>query len=780
MSLRAVVARCTIVSAGLLLAAPAVCAQGQEPQPEPTPVETSDPASAGEAQPADDAPPPLETIPVEAEAAPPAADGPAVLDDLIVTATKRAVSVREIPASVHAFDGDALERLGAQSVDDIVRLVPGVTLNDEGGWGPKRVSVRGITSELQTVFATGILFNDVPFNDLFYPFVHLDPNPFDLATVEILKGPHGTLFGGYGLNGLIRYVPEPPKFATTEVKYFAQYTELAQGGAEPAYGAAVNVPLADDALALRLMGFGRKAPGYVDDTQAGLADVNTLDQTGYRGMLAWEPGDWTVSVMHLGQDTQTADVAWTDNFRGELERGHAPRPMPTDSAYEMSSIGVGYSFEWAQLVSQTSRFTKEFGNFLDFSRIAGGGQEPVLGNATYISSEAFIQELRLVSAEDQGSRWQWLIGAFGSPVELYVCVDSQAEAPPLPVAAPAPCPENAGQGTPDPFIAGQVLARVETTDLALFGEVTRELTDRWDVTGGARYYRTSLQGRVITAGAVFEDGMPGPNVVNADFEESGVNPRLSTKFRFTPDLLTYLTVSRGFRFGGVQLVGAVPGNDLPDTYESDLLWNYELGARSTWFGGTLQADAAAYYIDWDRPQLLQRTPDGLFTYTDNVGGAQGQGAEAAVKYRVPFLNGLTLDLVAAYNETVTTVPFTASNGAAIAPGSPWPYAPEWQTVGSAAYALTLGSWITTASLRHTYVSEAWSAIERTAQVYGYETLDFSLGVSSLAWRWLPEINASLNNLTDERAIVGVTVVQGTPAVTYLGPRALIVRIGGTF
>lgn len=725
-------------------------------------------------------PPPeqLDTIPVDADRPPPL-EAATQFDDIVVTATKRAVSSREIPATVNALAGDDLERIGAQGVDDFVKLVPGVNINDEGGNGPKRITVRGITGELQTVFATGVLFGDVPFSDLFIPFFHLDPNPFDLASVEVLKGPHGTLFGGYGLNGLIRYVPEPPKLATYELKSYVQQVSLEEGGSEPAFGAVLNAPLGGDTAAVRLMGFRRDAPGYTDDTQAGVADVNSLGQTGYRAMLTWEPGAlWRVSLLHTAQDTHVADLSSTDNLEGRLERDHSPRPSPTDTRYALTSVGLGYSLGWAQLAGQASYVTKDFENFLDLSRIANDGQDAVLGNLYFVSSDATVLELRLLSPEDASGPWRWLVGLFGTPTDFYACFDTYTPVPPVPTASPEPCP---GTRDPAPYIAGQFLAYAKTTDVAAFGEVTRRLGEHWDVTAGARWYRTQLSGRVVTSGAAFEDSTPGPTERHPNLEESGVNPRLSLSWRPTQKLLGYASVARGFRFGGIQLAGDPLGNDLPDTYKSDVLWSYELGARADWLDRTLQTDASLYYIEWEDPQLLQRTPDGVFTYTDNVGGAQGQGAEAALRWRVPLVNGLVCNVQAAYNETVTTVPFTASSGTPIEPGSPWPYAPEWQTSTGLSYALPLGSWLGTVSLRHGWTSPAWNVVERTARVFGYETVDAQLGVSSLLLRGLPEVSLIASNLTDERGRTGVVLLPNAdPSVTYLQPRSIMLRLAGTF
>src|SRR3546814_4564974 len=101
-----------------------------------------------------------------------------------------------------------------------------------------------------------------------------------MATVEVLKGPQGTLFGGTGLNGLIRYVPQEPQLDDFHLKYYTQLQSYpGNGGNAWNYGAAINAPFADHTAELRIMGFRRDSPGYVDATRrGGKPDVNTLEQ----------------------------------------------------------------------------------------------------------------------------------------------------------------------------------------------------------------------------------------------------------------------------------------------------------------------------------------------------------------------------------------------------------------------------------------------------------------------------------------------------------------------
>ena len=714
------------------------------------------------------------------------------LDEVMVTATKRATSVRDIPATLTVLSGEDLEREGIQSMEQIVSLVPGVNLNDGGQGEAKRLTIRGISTDVNANFTAGTLFGDIPFSDPFVPKVQLDPNPFDMATVEILKGPQGTLFGGTGLNGMIRYVPEAPQFDGVHIKYFTQFTAYpGNGDSGWSYGAVVNTPFADDTAALRLMGFYREAPGFVDDTQAGKSDVNQAEQYGFRAMLAWHPAEeWTLSLLGLSQYFKQDDVAFTSNFDGELERSNTNRPSPIESRYNLVSLGVERTFEWGDVVSQTSMVEKEFDAFLDASRAALGGQFPVLVAVGSNQSEAFTQEFRVVSPAN-GSPWKWLGGAFYNDSKLYDCAEAAVGGfsliPGLPLppilqgVVATPCPGNAEKlaGTLD---VGQLIGDLDLTEHALFGELTRALGEDWEATLGARVYRTRSDGSVSRQGALYSAVNLGqPAVRNAAVEERGVSPKASIVFHPTQDLNAYVTVSRGFRFGGPQIAASTLTTSVPEIYKSDSLWNYELGVRSDWFEQALRLDASVYLIDWTDPQVRQVSNDGLVQFIDNVGGVEGRGADLSLRFVPPFVEGVTLNVSAAWNRTVTTEDFDSASGARVSAGSPWPLAPRWQTSTTVAYMLPLDTWRTNVSLRHTYTGTACNDIECGGKVFGYRTLDLNLSAAALEHPMWPELSLSLANLTDERGINALSInpTLGN-AINYIAPRSIVVRLSGTF
>jgi outer membrane receptor protein involved in Fe transport len=264
--------------------------------------------------------------------------------------------------------------------------------------------------------------------------------------------------------------------------------------------------------------------------------------------------------------------------------------------------------------------------------------------------------------------------------------------------------------------------------------------------------------------------------------EHGISPKASIVFHPTDELRAYFTASRGFRFGGPQIAASTPTTDVPPVYKSDSLWNYELGLRSDWLKRSLQIDISAYHIDWKNPQVYQKSADNLVNFIDNVGGAQGNGVELAVRYLPRFVPGLSLDVSVAWNKTETTESFNSASGTVVPKGSDWPLSPHWQTATTLAYAHSIADWLIGASVRHVYLGQTCNTIECTAQQFGYQTVDLNVFASGPEDSWCPQLSVSLNNLTDERGMSNVTPnpFPASDTVTYIAPRALVVRLSGSF
>ena len=724
------------------------------------------------------------TVPVAAEAE---ESGPAEtatqLEDIVVTSTKRAKSVRDIPASITALDGEALEKIGAQGIDDFIQLLPGVAMQDDGVL--KRVTIRGIAASQSTSNTTGTLIGEVPFNNPYVPRVTLDPNPFDLATVEALKGPQGTLFGGSALNGAIRYVPQAPVLGEWTTKAFGQRETVAQGGDGLIYGGALNVPVGET-FALRLVGHERKSAGWIDLDQLGRPDANVVEQTGARALASWQPTTrWKVNALAMTQDTFHDELTYSGKYDDELRRKVAPVESYLQTDYTFGTLGVEYAFDRFAVLAQSTRMKQNLDTFLDASytfeeSLASNppSSSPVSGDVVS-RTPGWIHELRFTSdpAAFDG-KWQWLGGLFAYDVNVYEVFDYVlgAGGPSLPGGSPFPGFE--GYLTQDGFAnGGHFVTDIDFLESAAFGETTYTFADAIELTLGGRYYRMVLDGTITGTGALGLTSGGGSGRSEGQRTETGFNPKLALQYHLDPAIAVYGSASKGFRFGGIQLI-ADPGNgEIPSSYGSDSLWNYEVGVRSQWLRNTLVADVTAYYVDWTDAQLAVTHSSGTIIYVLNVGGVRSQGVEAGVRYLTP-ISGLSLDFTGALMDTRTTEDFTDPSGRFSPAGTRWPVSPSKQFRTTLTHQLFLGAWQVGNSLTHSYLGSGWNELQQQIPIFDFHTWAYNLSFGNPGFPGAPELTLSGTNLTDERGVMGAIPL--TPVRAYVRPRTVTLRLGISF
>lgn len=717
----------------------------------------------------------------------------AALEEIVVTATKRAESVREIPASVTALLGSDLEKQGVQGAEDILKLVPGVNMTTAGD-SAARITIRGISADPGTNSTTAILFGDVSFTDNYLPFVTLDPNPFDMRTVEVLKGPQGTLFGAGALNGAVRYVPEPAKLGVFEVKYFGQYSKVTQGESKPVYGAAINIPLGEE-WAFRAMGFDRQSAGYIDDTHSGKKDVNSIKQTGLRGMLRGAPTEqWDIKLMYAMQDTRIADTAVADNRNGNLSHGNRARPSPQNNKYWVGDLNVGYHMDWADFVSETAYIDKTGYQFFDAtSRLIQTATLPLMSQIYNNQSQTMSQEFRLVSADDPDARWKWVSGVFASRQNIQSTLDTPVGDTNLPVSTVKPILDTLIPGLGSYFTdSGSLnLATLDTDvsvkELAAFGDITRRIGSDLEVSIGGRLYKTTSGGSVNQTGVLLTVYNMSPSYENkGTVVGQGFNPKASALWRVTDDFQLYAAISKGFRAGGLQPGFASPtnGQTAPPRFKADSLWNYEIGERSNWFDGTLHFDVSAFIAKWESPQILQVVSGTIpvpSSYITNVGSVDSRGIEATMQTLLP-IPGFTLNASAAYTRTVTTANFIGYDGSLVPTGTAWPFAPRWQTATTLAYNAEISDWNLGANVTHIFIGRASNdlVLSRNRGVFGFTQWNLQLNAANTALTWLPEVSFVIDNLADKRGVSHIYDGGSYTDVTYIRPRSLNLRLTGRF
>ena len=288
-----------------------------------------------------------------------------VIEEILVTASKRgAQALQDIPMSIQAFTGEDLERRGVVEFIDYARSVAGLSFEDQGP-GDKKYVLRGTQSV--GAATTGVYFDDIVItgnNRQDGGGRQPDIRLVDMERIEILKGPQGTLYGASSMSGTIRMITNKPD--TTQ---FAGAINVGIGSTESSNGenydvdGMLNIPLVQDKLAVRLVGYYGEEAGYIDDLLdygiggLGAEGANNVTVTGGRFALRWNvTDDVRLDAMWIAQDTDTDGAAWYQPLYGEFIQRNYQRLL-WDEALDAYNLAL----EWA---TDHGTFTAS-GSYLD-------------------------------------------------------------------------------------------------------------------------------------------------------------------------------------------------------------------------------------------------------------------------------------------------------------------------------------------------------------------------------------------------------------------------------
>jgi iron complex outermembrane recepter protein len=589
-----------------------------------------------------------------------------IIEVLIVTATRREESIQDIPINIAAFDGELLEEREIGDLAELGRNVPGLYTVDQGKRTSNRVVVRGLN--LDTVNASEGIGNNAGGTVSTYlgeiP-LYVDLSMADIDRVEVLLGPQGTLYGSGTLGGAIRYIPRKPELDVSDATFRASTFDLAESDGYGFHaGATFNFPLGDS-LALRATIDRYDDPGFIDtpfllrdggvsdpepdftnaaDVAANLygdEDVNGEDTLYGRFALRWQPSD-AVDATFTYHHQNMEVFGRQQNHRVAFGTGNyvsATRfPEPNDRTNELLSAEIIADLGFAELTSATG--------FSQYDERGQRDQTDLLITLEYyyetfpsfsaftredLDEETLSQEIRLVSQGD--GRWTWIAGLFYLDQETD---EISREFTPR-------FDEFLGISRPDnlEYISREIN---DLTEKAVFGEVGFEITDRWEITLGGRYYDydlKTLSGATTPLFNTFDAGLPPDEIgLELDFypqSDDGFLYKVNTSYQFTDDVMGYVTVSEGYRIGGTNGIALCP-DPLPDNqivcslpsefqFFPDTTTNFEVGVRSQWLDQRLTFNAAVYFVDWQDPQLTSATVNGAQPYTKNGEGAESKGIE---------------------------------------------------------------------------------------------------------------------------------------------------------
>ncbi|MDC1513278.1 TonB-dependent receptor [Porticoccaceae bacterium] len=656
------------------------------------------------------------------------------IEEITVTANKREQDLQDVAMGLSALTGDDLNRIGAVGAQDYLAQIPGVNYNAQGK-GRSPVIVRGISTISTTILSdaqstSAIYIDDLPSLQRWGAWTNTDPNTFDVERVEVLRGPQGTLFGSGALGGALRVINNKPNASEFQSSIDLGQSFTQGGDDSNSINAMLNIPLVDDELAMRIVAFSRNDGGYIDNTRRDEKNINGGEMEGGRLMLSYKPSEdlsLRLTATHQADIVDDSSATFRDKEDGPRYAYDGVTPEYSDVSISIYNLSADYDLDGALLTSSTTYSKRK--SFLNLDLVSlvdlifETGLEPdENGYSLTEEVETFAQEIRVVSQGDGPA--QWTIGAFYLDQKIDTFQDWTAD--------------NLGD------LVQQTRFLPHITEMAIFGELTYQITDELFITGGGRWFDSSFEFEIpLNIGALANDTLPLTKETSSSF-----TPKVALSYFLNDDMHIYTSATKGFRVGQINTTVA-PEAGVPKSYEPDSLWNYELGLKTLLLDGHLKLNLAAYYIDWTDIQL-QRTittdDDRVFNFNDNAGDATSKGIEMELTY-LPNENwevGIAFSYTDATLETVT-------GDTGLTPGSTLPGTPDFAMANYVQYVENdmpnnLSGYV---RLSHQHVGQMVSNINNADHLYSdtYNTFNLRSGLQYQNY----ELALYVENLTNDDA-----------------------------
>ena len=605
----------------------------------------------------------------------------AQLEEVVVTATKRSQSLQDVPMSISAVTGDALERAGIQDFEDVANSVPSLSFKSAGP-GRTKLNIRGISAATGFAPTVSYYIDEMPISSISsgsstsFAQAVISPKMFDLDRVEVLRGPQGTIFGSSSMGGTVRLITGQPKIGEFEGKVAAEISDTDEGGLNYTLNGMVNTPISDKA-ALRVVASTTDNDGYIDRLVGGSVvqeDVNTEETNSLRASLRWEIDD--TSYIQPAIFTQNTEQDGKPNFdatRADNSTLTQNRTFdlaePFEDDFTMASVTYNKDFGGMSLTANISSIDREVNNVENIAQPIINVGLPVFAG---IAAEELVElddmtyEVRLASGDE--SSLQWVAGLYRKDVEIDAGYRMQR-----------------GFEQTLTTIGATVFEGLANTqenktyeENAIFGEATYAVSDKLDLTFGLRYLDYDFTQVKTDWGLVFgafTQASATPLQVAAS--DSSLNYRITLDWAYSDSGNIYFTSSDATRPGGgnrsvprstvnspATSVAFACNNDLnalgisgsPDSFDGDEVQNFELGWKAD-LNDAVRINAAIYRINWDDiQQVVNTSGDCGVNFTANLGEAESTGLEveltAALTDNLTLTAGLGLT-EAEFSETIS-------------------------------------------------------------------------------------------------------------------------------
>jgi len=571
------------------------------------------------------------------------------IEEVVVTARKREERLQDVPIAVSAISADMIERQQINSIREIAAFAPGLQINSDGV-NRAFISIRGIGTTLIDSVQPGVgIFID----GIYQPNTSYLNNPvLDVERIEVLKGPQGTLFGNNTLGGAINVVTRAP---TDEVsgRVSAVY------GDDDAYqtvAGSISGPLIEGVLRGRVAASYHSEDGFSENLLVG-GDARALEQRALNGTLLWDPSE-TVAFTLNGYYNK---VEGSSNAYSNLE---GPRDYRQDVTLNVNSAAE-FDYWGLNLRSafELEAMDTELTVILAYDDKEGTGEgDTDFGPVDFARARGQKNSLETKTVELRFDT-QWtenvstLLGLFSNQVD-----GTNFSLTDLPLFGISGIPSS---------------VESELSAEAIFGTLFWDISESTEVTLGLRYDRQEVRG---------EDMLTG---FKSSYSADEFQPRITLSHHVDPALMTYASISRGFRGGGTN----GPGAPNP-IYEGDSVWSYEVGSKLSSEDQRLTLNVAAYYNDYEdyigQNALAQADSGGLIAINLNSGDVESYGAEIEVSWqatdRFSLQGGVSLN----HTRITDGSQYAETTGFEL-PSDRILFLPDWNFSTTASYVIPLGA-----------------------------------------------------------------------------------------
>jgi iron complex outermembrane receptor protein len=618
----------------------------------------------------------------------------AALEEVVVTAERREVSLQDVPASATVLNAEALASQGIDNVTEIQQVAPSVSINTYNR--STFINIRGVgIGQSAPTSNPGVAYY---IDGMFIPHEQfIAQSFFDIDSIEVLRGPQGTLTGQNSTGGAI-YVRTPaPRF--DGVSGYIDQTAANYDWYRTT--AAVNVPLGDQ-VAVRLSGVYDDRGSFTRNVGPSRSDPGSgRDQAG-RAAFRYAPTDALTFDLRYEHFDRRTDYNAIKNRNDLVTRD--PFVIEEDALSFLDQKGDRASLEarfqlspGLQIRALTSYLDAQTTDQADGDRTATARPVPANlptstanttlfpGRVSFTTQElqTWVSELNVLSSSE--GPLQWVVGGFyldeKSPVSVL----------------------RDNRNTVD-FVQSNssIVTELTNRSASLFGQVDYRFTASWAIDAGLRYSEdTQNYTRIIIPGPP----PPGCFPCTSEAESDQVTGRVGLKYFATDGVMLYGTYSKGYKAGGINL------DPRQQPYEPETNKMGELGMKSTLANGRLRVNAAVFYSDYEGIQLSALTPVGsppaLLPNTLNAAPAEIYGAELELAGRLRGLE-FSLGLSTLHSEFTEDALLTDSqtNSNRLVPkGSRVPFAPEMTANAGVQYDFHLGSWVLTPRVQLSYSDE---------------------------------------------------------------------------